>query len=107
MGSGSVRNAMNVSGVWQVGQIRGKTWSGDLRGEGVVLLDPGRDQRSQGRVGGEDPVVAVAVEPGRRKDLGQPVQEIEGREAQRGRWPRCGRWRPDRTLAPFDHRRSV
>ena len=25
MGSGSVRNAMNVSGVWQVGQIRGKT----------------------------------------------------------------------------------
>jgi hypothetical protein len=35
-------------------------------------------------VGGEDPVVTVVMESGRREDLGQPIEELQGREAQGG-----------------------
>ena len=63
-----------------------------LSGEGVVLLGPGRDQRPQGSVGGEDPVVAVTVDAGRREDLGEAVQELQGREAQGGAAGEVGPW---------------
>ena len=48
---------------------RGRSWerkreTGSLSGEGVILLGPGRDQRPQRSVGGEDPVVAVTVDAG-------------------------------------------
>ena len=42
-------------GRWGCGGWReGKTWTGELGGEGVILLGPGRNQRPQGRIGGED-----------------------------------------------------
>ena len=62
----------------------GKRGTGSLSGEGVILPGPGRDQRSQRSVGGEDAVVTVTVDAGRREDLGQPIQELQGREPQRG-----------------------
>jgi hypothetical protein len=56
----------------------------ELSGEGIILLGPFGDEGPQGRVGGEDAVVAVAVEPGWRKDLGEGIEELESRETQRG-----------------------
>jgi hypothetical protein len=58
--------------------------TGELSGEGVVLVGPLGDQGPQGRVGGEDPVVAVAMDARRGENLGQAIQELEGRKAQRG-----------------------
>ena len=55
-----------------------------LSGQGVILLGPGRDQRPQRSVGGEDPMVAVAMDAGWGEDLGQAIQELEGRETQGG-----------------------
>ena len=57
---------------------------GHLGGEGVVLVGPLGDQGPEGRIGGEDTMVAVAVDPGWREDLGQAVEELEGREAEGG-----------------------
>jgi len=56
----------------------------ERNGEGIVLPGPGRDQRPQRSVGGEDAVVSVTVDAGRREDLGQPVQELERGEAEGG-----------------------
>ncbi len=61
-----------------------KTGTGYLIGQCVILLGPGRDQRSQVSVGSEDAVVAVAVDSGWWEDFGQPIQELEGGEAKRG-----------------------
>lgn len=61
-----------------------------MGGEGVVLPGPGRDQPSQGRIGGEDAVVAVAVDPGWGKDRGEAIEELQGREAERGAAGRVG-----------------
>jgi hypothetical protein len=46
-------------------------------GEGIVLPGPGRDQRPQRSVGGEDPMVPVAMDAGWREDFGQPIQKPE------------------------------
>jgi len=64
MGSGSVGRG----GCWER-----ETWTGELSGEGVVLLGPGRDQGPQRCVGGENAVVAVTVDAGRGENLGQAV----------------------------------
>jgi hypothetical protein len=53
-------------------------------GEGVALVGPFGDQAPEGSVGGEDAVVAVAVEVGWGEDRGQPVQELESREREGG-----------------------
>ena len=56
-----------------------EVWNGVLDGSGsIVLVGPSREERSQGRIGGEDSVVAVAMNPGRGKDGGETVQELEG-----------------------------
>ena len=91
---GSGRGDIGCFRCWQLGLGGGRRdlWfgrretveTGDLSGQRVVLLGPGGDQRPQGRVGGEDPVVAVAVDAGRREDFGEPVQKLQGREAQGG-----------------------
>ena len=47
-------------------------------GGGVVLLSPGGDEGPEGRVGGEDAVVAVAVDPGWGREVGETVQELQG-----------------------------
>ena len=63
---------------------RGGCWereSGDLSGKSVVLACPLGDQGPRGRIGGEDAVVTVAVEAGRRENLGEAVQELEGRQS--------------------------
>jgi hypothetical protein len=61
-----------------------KRGPGSLSDEGIVLLGPFGDEGSEGRIGGEDAVVAVTVDAGRRQDGGQAVEELQGREAQRG-----------------------
>jgi hypothetical protein len=38
--------------------------------------------RPQGSIGSKDTVVTVAMDAGWRKDLGEPVQKLESREAQ-------------------------
>jgi hypothetical protein len=45
-----------------------------------------------GALGGEDPVVTVTVDAGGRENLGQAVQELEGREAQGGAAGEVGLW---------------
>ena len=75
--------------VWLGSRGRGgrrerKRGAGELSGQGIVRPGPFGDEGSQGSVRGEDAVVAMAVNAGRRKDLGQPVQELESGEAQRG-----------------------
>ncbi|MFH1765896.1 MAG: hypothetical protein ABIF09_17045 [Gemmatimonadota bacterium] len=57
---------------------------GLLCGAGVVIQGPGRDQGPQRGVGGKDPVVTVAVDPGWREDLGEAIQELQGREPEGG-----------------------
>jgi len=57
---------------------------GEVLGGGVVLLSPGGDEGPQGCIGGEDPVVSVAVDVGRGKEGGETVQELQSGEAQRG-----------------------
>ena len=42
------------------------------------------DQGPEGRIGGEDVVVTVAVDMGLGENLGQPVQELESREPEGG-----------------------
>ena len=49
----------------------------------MVLLGPFGDEGSEGRIGGEDAVVAVTVDAGWRQDRGEPIEELQGREAQR------------------------
>ena len=66
--------------------------TGELSGEGVILLGPGRDQRPQRSVGGKDAMVTVTVDAGRRENLGQAVQELQGREAQGGAAGEVGPW---------------
>lgn len=61
----------------------GKWGTGELSGEGVVLLGPGCDQGPQGCMGSKDPVVTVVVDAGWREDLGEAVEERQGGEAQR------------------------
>jgi hypothetical protein len=78
---------MNARGAWQVGQTRGKTSRPTLR---VGARGPGG--WPTGRVGGKYTVVAVTVDAGRGKDLGQAVQELQGREAQRGPTGGIGPW---------------
>lgn len=58
--------------------------NGILDGGGLVLVGPSRDQGTQGGIGSERPVVAVAMNPGWGKDGGETIQELEGREAERG-----------------------
>ena len=80
---GSGRGDIGCFRCWQLGLGGGRRdlWfgrretveAGDLSGQRVVLLGPGRDQRPQGRVGGEDPVVTVAVDAGMWEDFGEPV----------------------------------
>ena len=48
-------------------------WGEGLSGEGVALVGPFGDEVPEGRIGGEDAVVAVTVDTGRREDLGEPV----------------------------------
>ena len=55
-----------------------------LAGGGVVFLSPGGDEGPEGGVGCEDAVVAVAVNAGRRKDGGEAIQELQGREPEGG-----------------------
>jgi hypothetical protein len=83
MGSGSVGRG----GCWER-----ETWTGELSGEGVVLLGPGRDQGPQRSVRGENAVVAVTVDAGRGEDLGQAVQELQGGETQGGAAGEVGPW---------------
>jgi len=64
------------------GRRKGKRGIGGLKGEGVVVVGPGRDQRSQGRVGSEDAMVAVTVDARWREDGGETVQELEGGETE-------------------------
>jgi hypothetical protein len=49
----------------------------EVSGEGIVLPGPGRDQRSQRSVGGEDPMVPVAMDAGWGEDRGEAIQEPE------------------------------
>ena len=60
--------------------------------EGIVLLGQGRDQRPERRIGGEGPVITVAVDPGWRENLGQAVQELQGRQTQGGAARGVGPW---------------
>ena len=57
---------------------------GCVDGEGIVLPGLGRDQRPQRSVGGEGPMVPVAVDAGWGEDFGQPIQKLQSREAQGG-----------------------
>jgi len=66
--------------------------NGILDGGGIVLVGPSRDQGAQGGIGSEDPVVAVSVNPGRGKDGGETVQELEGGEAERSASGGIGPW---------------
>ena len=66
-------------GCWE-----GKPGTGDLNGQGIVLLAPFSDQRPQGRIGGEDAVRAVTGDPRWREDRGQAIEELESGEAQGG-----------------------
>ena len=61
-----------------------KRWTGSLSGQGILLPGPGRDERSQGRIGGEDAMVAVAMDSGWGEDRGQAAQELEGGETRGG-----------------------
>jgi len=64
-------------GLWRLGfgrggrRSQGKPGTGVLNGQGIVLVGASRNEGSQRSVGGEDPVVAVAVDTGRGKDRGQ------------------------------------
>ena len=92
------RGGVGWSGCWRLGfGVRGrggcregKAGSVDLSGEGIVLVGPLGNQGPQGGVGGKDAVVAVAVDPGWGEDLGQTIQELEGREAECGAAGRIG-----------------
>jgi hypothetical protein len=66
--------------------------TGELSGEGVVLVGPFGDEGPQGSVGGEDAVVTVAVDAGWREDLGESVQELESRETEGGAAGEVGPW---------------
>ena len=95
-GEGGIR-CLPVRLLWLGRRDLGGCWgesieTGDLSGQGVVLLGPCGDQRSQGSIGGEDAVVPVAVDAGRGEDGGEPVQELESRETQRGSAGQVGSW---------------
>jgi hypothetical protein len=67
------------------GGYRGrKRETGSLSGEGIVLLGPFGDEGSQGRIGGKDTVVSVAVDAGWGEDRGQAIQELQGGETESG-----------------------
>ncbi|MCJ7630600.1 MAG: hypothetical protein MUO50_19670 [Longimicrobiales bacterium] len=76
----------------------------ELSPEGVVLVGPLGDQGPQRRIGGKDAVVAVAVDAGRRENLGQTIQELQGREPEGGAARRIGPWEEVEDLvgAPTD-----
>jgi len=59
-------------------------WAEGLSGEGIVLASSLGDERPQERIGGEDPMVTVAMDAGWGEDLGQAVQRLQGRETQGG-----------------------
>jgi len=54
--------------------------NGNPDGGGIVLVGPSRDEGPEGRIGCEDPVVAVSVNPGRGENGGETVQKLQGRE---------------------------
>jgi hypothetical protein len=54
-----------------------KRGTGSLGGQGVILPGPFGDEGSQGRIGGKDPVVSVAMDAGWGKDRGQAIQDTE------------------------------
>ena len=87
-GGGSIRCPRLGSlclGSWGRGGCRERERGiGSVGGEGIILPGLFGDQRSQGRIGGEDAVVAVAMDAGWRKNRGQAVQELQSGEAQRG-----------------------
>jgi hypothetical protein len=58
--------------------------TGELNGEGIVLVGPFGDEGPQWSIGGEDPMVSVAVDSGWGEDRGEAVQELEGRETEGG-----------------------
>ena len=66
---------------------------GCVDGEGIVLPGLGRDQRPQRSVGGEGPMVRVAVDAGCGEDFGQPIQELQSRETQGGSAGEVGPWK--------------
>ena len=65
------------------------SWAGFL---GFLGLRPaeGDDPLSPFRVWGEDPMVAVPMHAGRRDEVGQALQKLEGREHQEGGAVGCG-----------------
>ena len=58
---------------------KGGMWAEGLSGQGVILLGPGGDKRPQRSVGGEYPMVAVAMDAGWGEDFGQAVQKLQSR----------------------------
>jgi hypothetical protein len=48
------------------------------------LASPGGDEAAQSGIGGEDAVVALAVDAGRRDEAGEGVEKFEGREREDG-----------------------
>ena len=56
----------------------------------VFGLCPGSDKGPQGGIGSKGPMVAVLVNAWRRKDGGEAVEELEGREAERRATGRVG-----------------
>jgi hypothetical protein len=104
LGGGGIR-CLPVCLLWLGRRDLGGGWgesieTGDLSGQGVVLLGPCGDQRSQGSIGGEDTVVLVVVDAGRGEDGGEPVQKLESRETQRGSAGQVGFWE---TVIPGEH----
>jgi hypothetical protein len=87
-GGGGIR-CLSVRFLW-LGRLggggfwEGKPGTGELSGQGVILPGPGRDQGPQRSVGGEDPMVTVAVDAGWGEDVGQPIQKLQSRETQGG-----------------------
>jgi hypothetical protein len=54
-----------------------------LGGVGLVVAE-GDDSGSKSCIGGEDAVIAVAVDPGRRDQAGEGIEELERREDEEG-----------------------
>jgi hypothetical protein len=81
-GGGGIR-CVRLSPLWLDSRSRRgcrerKRGLGSLSGQDIVLPGLLGDQRPQGRIGGKNPVVSVAVDAGWGEDLGQAVEELEG-----------------------------